>query len=429
LVVAIVLGCLTAGCGRQEEPAPEEVHPAPVTTVSAKKIALGEWSELLGTTQPLPNRSGRITAVVEGRVLSLLGDANTSSPLAPREGSALTEGQQVQAGQVVVQLDDRILRANREKLLASLKDLDEQKRQADYAEELAQIDVNSLMTLAKSNSTNGGLPLASRVQLDKAHVAVKDAQSKQRAAQAKKDIALAELKALDEQLALYRLRSPIAGTLGLVQIVPGQTLAIGTTVAEVVNLDDIDVLCFVPPHTASRLVLNQTARLSNGEKDKTDLSPQREQGPPLASGKVVFIAVQAQPETGNFAVKVRFPNRDLHLRANSLVRALVLTKPEQQRWTVPDTAVLEDQDPPGVVIAEQVETKKDDKGEEEKIGKARKLQATLGVRDRHKHLVEILELKDPEKKEPFKIQDVVFIKEGGFGLHNGDPIKLSKDEG
>ena len=39
----------------------------------------------------------------------------------------------------------------------------------------------------------------------------------------------------------------IAGRLGLIRVVPGQTLSPGTVVAEVIDLSEVDVLCFVPP--------------------------------------------------------------------------------------------------------------------------------------------------------------------------------------
>src|SRR5262249_46248044 len=147
-------------------------------------------------------------------------------------------------------------------------------------------------------------------------IALKTAESKQKEIVAKQKGLEDELKAIDDQLDLYVLRAPIAGRLGAVQAVPGQTLAIGATVAEVVDLDSIDVLSFVPPKTAARLALGQTARVVTEKEDSTA---------PL--GKIEFIAVQAQPDTGSFAVKARFPNPKLRLRGGSVLRIEVLTKP------------------------------------------------------------------------------------------------------
>src|SRR5438045_5542778 len=111
---------LPLGCGKPKAP-PEEDPLAPVHAEAAKKIVLGEWTELFGTTVPLPNQSARVSAAVEGHVLTVLGD---------RKGSVVIEGQEVKPGQVIVQLDDRVPRANRERLKAGLTDLEEQQKQA-----------------------------------------------------------------------------------------------------------------------------------------------------------------------------------------------------------------------------------------------------------------------------------------------------------
>jgi RND family efflux transporter MFP subunit len=407
----LLLASLTLGC-RAAPPPPEEEHPqAPVKAEAAKKVLLGEYTDLLGTTQPLPNHSARISAAVEGRVLSVLGDG---------QGSVVVEGEQVKAGQVIVRLDDRVVRANREKLQAALQELEEQKKQSGYAMELAEIEVNRLEELRRSSPKGGPVPLVSRVDLDKAVVARKDAESKQKATLAKQAVTTAELKALDEQLDFYTLRSPIAGRLGIVQVVPGQTVNAGAVVAEVVDLDDIDVLCYAPPAAVARLALDQPAKLIVEEAQS---EPVKE----FPAGKVAFISVQAQPETGNVAVKVRFPNRDHRLRANAVVRVDVLTKPETERLTIPEAALMEDLEHPTVIAVQEVKTEKGPDGEN-KLGKARLLHAVLGVRDRQRHVAELLGLEDPEKKEKINPQDVLFVTEGGHGLRNGDVVKLQEEE-
>jgi multidrug efflux pump subunit AcrA (membrane-fusion protein) len=143
-------------------------------------------------------------------------------------------------------------------------------------------------------------------------------------------------------------------------------------------------------------------------------------------GKVAFIAVQAQPETGNVAVKVRFPNPELRLRAHTIVQVHVLTRPEQERLTLPESAVTEDRDVPTVLAVEDVKTEEKD-GEEEKLGKARLLQATLGIRDRERRVVEIVALEDPATKKRVAPRGLLFVTEGGQGLQTDDPVKL-RDE-
>ncbi|HWG44195.1 MAG TPA: efflux RND transporter periplasmic adaptor subunit [Gemmataceae bacterium] len=395
------------GCHKAAPPEEEEVK-APVKVVAAQKVSLGQYTELLGATQTLPQHAARVTAPVEGHVLWALSDGT---------GKAIVEGQHVEKGQVIVQLDDRIIRANRTKTQAMLEDLKAQKQQADIALQLAQLERDRLEKLLPGG--NGSIPLVSRVELEKASLTTKDAEAKQKAVIAKENALRGDLEVLDVQLDYHKLRTPIAGRLGTVQAVPGQTLPIGTSVAEVVDLREIDVVCVVPPDSAARLVLGQSAWLMTNQQPAAP----RESSP---VGKVVFIAVQAQADTGNFLAKVRFPNPDLRLRANMVVRVQVLTQPEQERLTIPEAALMEDLNQPFVVVVEDVKTEKNKEGEEQKLGTARRLQAITGIRDRERHLVEILGLEDPEKKEKVSLDDLLFVTEGGRGLHNEDAVRIEE---
>jgi multidrug efflux pump subunit AcrA (membrane-fusion protein) len=199
----------------------------------------------------------------------------------------------------------------------------------------------------------------------------------------------------------------------------GQTVSAGAPVVEIVNLEEVDVLCFVPPQIALRMTAPQPARL-------VAVAGQSVKEPP-ANGKVVFVAVAAQAETGNFPIKVRFPNKDRKLRANTVVRLQVLTQPEKSRLVVPEAALMEDQEPPSVFVAQDVNTKKNAEGHEEKFAKAHKLFVVLGVRDRQEHLVQVIRLED-EKHKAVPAASALFIIEGGQGLQEGDALKLEEDE-
>lgn len=147
-----------------------------------------------------------------------------------------------------------------------------------------------------------------------------------------------------------------------------------------------------------------------------------------AEGKVDFIADQAEVETGLIAVKVRFPNRDLKLRANTVTRLRVLTIPDKACWAIPEAALMEDSDPPTVVVVEDKEEKPLADGKTEETGKARRLGAVIGIRDRVKKLVEIVRLEDPEKKWHGDSESTVIVTEKGQGLQTGDAVKLEVEE-
>src|SRR5262249_12019477 len=204
LMLLAMLCMLLAGCAGKPPAPPETSPPAPVQLATTRTLFFGEWTELLGATQPLPNRSARISAAVEGHVVWLLHD-----PAAKPE-QTLVEGQRVDKGQIIGKLDDRVVRANREKIQASLEEGKEQKKQADLTVEGAQIEVNRLLSL--NNAMNNGTKqqLTSPIELDKARLALKTAESKQKEIAAKQKGLEDEVKALDDQLDLYVLRAPIA---------------------------------------------------------------------------------------------------------------------------------------------------------------------------------------------------------------------------
>jgi multidrug efflux pump subunit AcrA (membrane-fusion protein) len=332
----------------------------------------------------------------------------------------------VEAGDVVVQLDDRMIQANRERTAAEQKALQEELSQAKSALKLASLEVERLSALDNrsidgSRSSASTIPLVSPVEVKKAQVALEDAQSKLRATDAKLQAGAKDLQALDVQLQLYRLTAPRKGRLGRVQVVPGQTLSVGSMVADVVDVEDeIDVLAFVAPSIARELRLGQSARL--GGLDGTPVTQAD------VEGTVAFIADQAEMETGNLAVKVRFPNAESRLLANAVMRVRVLTTPGKECLALPDSAIMEDQEPPAVVVVEDVTTQKNDEGKEEQVGKARRLQAVLGVRDRVLHQVEVIRLEDKEKKWKGNLEEALIVVEKGHGLQTGDAVKLEEED-
>ena len=353
---------LCVGCQRSAPPPPEKAPPATVKWEGPALNSLEEWTELVGTTVPVPDHLARVSAAVEGRVMSVFGDVG---------GKPIAEGQRVEKGTVLAQLDPGVTQANLAKAEAAREVLREEERQAQFALELASNEVQRLKKLKDEDNARpagSGTPLISAVDIFKAGIALKDAESKLKGAQGRLVQGAKEEDALRAQLKLLTLSAPISGRLGRMQVVPGQTLSVGTTVAEIVDLDEqIDVLCFVPPSLVKRLQLGQQAISGPIEEDSG------------AAGQIEYIAEQAEPETGNFAVKVRFNNKDAHLRSNRVLRLHVQTQPGKECLSLPESAVSEDQEAPTVVIVES-KIEKNEKGEEETVYYARRLQVTLGMR-------------------------------------------------
>ncbi len=410
--VFLSLACVTIGCNRTAKPPEPDPPPAPVKWEGPRQVFLEEWTELVGTTQPLPDHAARVTSPVAGRVLSVL-----SSSL----GKPIVEGQLVAEGDVLVQLDASAILANLAKSEAAKKLLQAEREVAAFAVKQAALEVKTLEELKRKQGAQ--TVLVAPVMLEKAGLALESAQASDRAVDSRLEAVDKEHAAHDLELQLYTLTAPRKGRLGRLQVVLGQTLQAGAPVAEIVDIDDeIDVLCFVSAADVRKLQLGQQARIGGFEKNsmaEAGADPE---------GKVVYIADQAEAETGAFAVKVRFSNRDLRWRASSVFRIRILTNPGKACWTVPESAIMDDQDPPGIVIVENVGVKKNAEGKDEQIGKARRLRAVTGMRDRVKHQVEILRLEDPEKKWHGDLEETLIVVEKGQSLQTGDVVKLEEED-
>src|SRR5207248_9014934 len=140
-ILLLLAGLL--GCHRGDKPPEEKVPPAPVKWEGARQLFLEEWTELVGTTQPLPEHASRVTAPVEGRVVSVLQGA---------AGKPVAEGRPVQKGDVLVQLDATIARAHREKAEAAKKVLQAEKETAEFAIKQADLEVRRLNELKRQQT-------------------------------------------------------------------------------------------------------------------------------------------------------------------------------------------------------------------------------------------------------------------------------------
>jgi RND family efflux transporter MFP subunit len=409
----LVLAFLNLGCKRSATPTDgKDPPPAPIKWEGGREITLEEWTELVGTTQPLPDHAARVTSPVAGRVVAVLPN---------RAGKPIAEGQSVEEGDVLIRLDATAVQANLTKAQAAKKVILAEREVAAIAVKTAALDVKSLEELKSNQNTN--TVLVSPVMLEKTALALESAKASVQALNRRLEAAESEEAALNLEIRLYTLTAPRKGRLGRLQVVIGQTLSAGAPIAEVLGIEDeIDVLCFVPASDARKLQIGQQAHFGGFEKDPaTEAVADPE-------GKVVYIADQAEVETGSFAIKVRFPNHDLKLRASSVARVRILTKPGKACWAVPESALMEDQYPPGIVVVEDVAVTKNPEGKDEQVGKARRLQAVIGMRDRVLHYVEILRLEDVEKKWHGDLEHALIVIAKGQGLQTGDIVKLEEED-
>lgn len=406
LPAGLLFLCFLAGCGGQAPPEPERPPPAPVKAVLPWTTTLDAWTRFPGVTQPLTGHFAHVTAPIEGRVLSVLTAAS---------GKSTGEGRWVDTGEVLVHLDETIARTNLARAEAGQNELGPQVQQAANAVQVARKRIERIKKLQGSTIAGTQLPLVSNTEAEQARVALRDAEAQLAAIQAKQKSGVAAVKALREQLQLYTVRAPIAGWLSLIQVAPGQTLSAGTPIADIVDLRPIDVLGYVPPSHIGLISLGEPARIVTTDSRTPVASTAPE-------GKVVYVAVQGEPDTGSFAVKARFANEDQHLKANTLVFLSIRTDAPRPRLVLPESALLEAQEPPEVLVVTNL--RKQDKRE---LGEVHHYRVLLGVRNRRRHRVEVQGLEPINPAGPVPpIGKALFVVAGGHGLNDGDEVQVTR---
>ena len=227
----------------------------------------------------------------------------------------LKSGQEVQQGQVLLQLRDTDDVAGLQQLEAAAKLSGltfERARRQLAAQAISQADYDSASADLKS-----------------------------------KQAAVAQQKAL---VAKKQLRAPFAGRAGIVTLSPGDYLSAGTAVVTLQQLDPLLIDFNVPQRELGRLRVGQTVHLA------LDAYADR-----VFGGEVSAINPQVDTSSRNVQVEARIPNADHALTPGMFAKLTVDVGSKQQRLTLPQAAIV--YNPYGdTVYVVQASTGKDDKG-------------------------------------------------------------------
>lgn len=275
-MLAPVLVLALAGCAKNEEGAVRA--PPPPTPVVVASVASHAWSdviEAIGTAQA--NESITLTAKITETVRKI----------------NFTDGQKVDAGDVLVELTSSQQAAQLKDVLAMSKDADRQyQRQQDLVRQ---------GTVSKSLFDT---------------------------AQATRDSNAAKVDAIRAQLSDRVITAPFAGVLGLRRVSVGTLVTPGTAIT---TLDDVHVikLDFAVPET-------ELASLKPGLaiRATTPAWPDRR-----FEGKVESLDSRVDPVTRAITVRALIDNPDGELRAGMLLNVDVLSR-ERQTLAVPELALV-----------------------------------------------------------------------------------------
>jgi membrane fusion protein, multidrug efflux system len=266
------------GSGEAEVETDVAVHVGKVT-----RRTMRAWVTAYGVVEPEPPGVGptagaRVSPTTPGVVTAV----------------ACAEGQMVQKGQLLFQLDPRAADVAAEK--------------ARHAAEYARTTLDRQRKLIDVEGT-------SRRQLLEAEQAFAAAQ--------------ADLEAAETQQALLRVVAPIAGTVSRVAVKAGDGVDLTTTLAEIVNLDRLVVSAGVPSAEMGPLRVGQRAEVE-GEGTAAPLE-----------GSVASIRPEVDDRTGTALVRVSVPARS-GLRPGQLVTVRIVSEERKDRLTVPVESVVKD---------------------------------------------------------------------------------------
>ena len=301
LCVTVAVALVTAAACKGKDAA-EDVKPPEVPTIvadAAKVTRRTMIDELVvrGTIAAVPNEDVKVSALVPGRVITVM----------------VAEGDTVQQGQAIAELDRQPLQ--------------DQRRQSAAAVEQA-----------KAQLENARLNLQRNQQLFERGIAagkeVEDARKDLVSAQAVLEQANAALNTADRQLERAHVRSPIAGQV-VKRMVSGGEQVDGTAaqpIVEIANLDRVELNANVPSEHLSQIKIGQPVVVA------TDAYAGR-----TFVGAVLTIAPAVDTTTNAALVRIRITNAGRLLKVGMFAEAHVEIGQHANALIVPPSAVVRDQ--------------------------------------------------------------------------------------
>ncbi len=269
--------------------------------------SVGAATVVLNNVPVLVNALGTVTPLATVTVQSQISGYLTKVPF--------KEGQMVQKGDLLAQIDDRpyvILKAQYEGQLAHDQGLLSQ----------AQADLKRYQLLAKQNS------IATQQAEDQVFIV------QQYEGTVKQDQGLIDAQNLN--IAYCHIVSPVTGRIGLRLVDPGNYVQSNSTtgIAVVTELQPITVIFSIPEDDLPEIMpqVNAGTKLQVTAYDRANVKK-------LGVGYVEAVDSQINTTTGTVNIRAQFDNSDNALFPNQFVNAQLLVKTLQNAVTVPTAAI------------------------------------------------------------------------------------------
>ena len=323
LAAGLVVGC------QREPPSP------PPISVKVKELGLERVTSATRFSATVqPRQTVELAFKVPGTVEHLY---RVDSPEGPRD---VQEGDVLQAGDVIAELDRQDYTRQRDRARAELAAATERVRRAEASHEFAQREHERTERLRQDGSVSQKEIDDARSQLDIAFAEVQTAVQTQTAA----TIALTQA---EDRLEDCTLRVPIdSATVVQKSVEPQERIREGQTVFTTMDVSTVHVE-FGAPETLLGVVAagDDRSRLAGGQELKVSLDAFEGRA---FSGRVTKIAPAADPSTRTFPVEVTLDNSEGLIRPGMI--ATVSVGEEREAVLLPMTAIQRGQHPGEMVV-------------------------------------------------------------------------------
>jgi multidrug efflux system membrane fusion protein len=267
---------------------------APVVVEPARAGDINVYVNGLGTVTPL--RTATVRPRVDGELIKV----------------HFTEGQLVREGQLLAEIDPRPFEVQLMQAEGQMA-----KDQALLAN--AKIDLERYQTLFKQDSI-------AKQQVDTQAALVRQYEGSIKANQS-------AIQSARLQLTYSRVTAPISGRLGLRQVDEGNVVRSGDANGLVVitQLQPVSVIFSIPQDQLPLVLKKQKLPVEAWDRENRNR---------LATGQLVTVDNQIDPQTGTVKVKAQFTNDDGRLFPNQFVNARMLVETRKGAVTVPAAALL-----------------------------------------------------------------------------------------
>ncbi len=292
--IVIAIGLTAWKLSENKKVAEEKIYrndPNTKVLVKTAKVVLQDLNQLkqwLGTFEP--NREIKITSETNGKVIKV----------------GISEGDRVEAGQLIAQVDSDILQYQ---LIAA---------RANYEE--TQADVKRYQNLTKGEAV-------AQIQLEKANLAMQSAES--------------QLKVLQKQLKNTTVTAPFSGTITAKMFDLGSVVAPNVPLAQLTDISQLKLIINVPENDIMKFKEGQQVQIN------TEVFPNQS-----FAGQVSMISAKSD-NAHNFPVQILVNNGGQNrLRVGMYGSVIVDNNLKTSTLTIPRTALIGTAKQPQVYVIE-----------------------------------------------------------------------------